>query len=376
MARTKILQVITLSEWGGAQRVVFDLADNFNKEEFQVEVACQPSGLLKEKLRARNIKVHEIASLKRDLSLLDDVKAFWALKKLIKKEKYDIVHCHSAKAGFLGRWAAKKAGVKKIYYTVHSWGFYNKEEYGLMEKTFIILEKLASRHTTKIVCVAEKVKIDGLKNKIAKPEKFLVIPNGIEFNIENKREEIRAGYNIEPTDVVFGMTARLAYPKDPILFLQIAKEVLKEARNVKFVLVGTGPLMEKCLEFVKENKLENFVLLLGEKTPLEARELFFAFDVFVLLSKFEGLPITILEAMFAGLSVIASNVGGISEMIEQTKGGLLVDNKNFDEIKSQLSWLIKNPQIKEQMGEYNLQKAKTNFTLEKMVERYENLYLQ
>lgn len=383
--RKKILQIITLSEWGGAQRVVFDLADNLNKDDFQVEVACQPGGLLVEKLRARNIKVFEISNLKRELSFVDDIKAFFTLKKLIKKEKYDIVHCHSAKAGILGRWAARSAGVKNIYYTVHSWSFYNKEEYGLMEKVFVLLEKFVSRFTTKIVCVAEKVKIDGLKRKIAKPEKFLVIKNGIDFNVENKRDELRAGYGIEPTDIVFGMVARLAYPKDPILFLQIAKGITKEVENAKFVLVGDGPLMQDCRNFVEtpafaeatadKRILQENILLLGEKMPLEARELFFAFDVFVLLSKFEGMPITVLEAMFAGLPIIASNVGGIGELIEKGKGGFLVDNKNFGEIKSQLNWLIKNPQQRNQMGEYNFQKAKTNFTLQKMVNQYESLYL-
>ncbi|MDD4990287.1 MAG: glycosyltransferase family 4 protein [Candidatus Pacebacteria bacterium] len=376
MDRIKILQIITLSEWGGAQRVVFDLADNLNKNEFQVEVACGGGGLLVEKLRARNIKVYEILNLKRELSFIDDVKAFFALKKLIKKEKYDIVHCHSAKAGILGRWAAKSAGVRNIYYTVHSWSFYNKEEFGITAKLFIGLEKLFSRHTKKIVCVANKVMADGILRKIAKSEKFLAIPNGIDFNVENKRDEIRTGYGIRITDIVFGMVARLAYPKDPLLFLQLAKEILKEADNAKFVLVGDGPLMQKCQEFIKQENLQEALLLLGEKTPLETRELFFAFDVFLLLSKFEGMPITVLEAMFAGLPIIASNVGGIGELIEKEKGGFLIRHSDKEALKEKMLYLIKNPQVRKQMGEYNFQKAREDFTLEKMVRAYEELYLE
>jgi glycosyltransferase involved in cell wall biosynthesis len=410
MKRIKILQIITLSDWGGAQRVVFDLACNLNKEKFEVETACSPSGLLVEKLRARNIKVHEVKNLVRRLSVISDIKAFFALKKIIKKGKYDIIHCHSSKAGFLGRAAGKACNVKKIYYTVHSWSFYNKDEFGFMDKAFVLMERLSSKGAAKIICVSNRVMADGVRRKIAKPKKFLLIQNGIDFNVENKREEIRKSYNIKSKDVVVAMVARLAKPKDPLLFLQVAKEVLKTEQDAKFVLVGSGPMHQKCHDFVDKEKLEGRALLLGEKPPIEARELFFIFDVFVFLSSFEGLPITVLEAMFASLPVIASNVGGIPELIgdgfgglaapkpsearfqqgvafsvakpafdpsglRRGEGGFLVRNNYFSEIKEAIGYLIKNPQIRKQMGGYNLQKAKADFTLEKMVRAYEKLYL-
>jgi len=398
MARIKVLQVITLSDWGGAQRVVFDLVCNLDKEKFEVEVACSPNGLLVEKLKARNIKVYEVENLVRRISIINDIKAFFALKKIIKKGKYDIVHCHSAKAGFLGRMAGKSLKIKNIYYTVHSWSFYNKDEFSFMENAFVSMEKLSAIGCDKIVCVSNKVMVDGIRRKIAKSRKFLVIKNGINFNVENKRNELRNSYNIKNKEIVIAMVARLSKPKNPFLFLQVAKEVLKTEKNVKFILLGGGVLSQECHNFVEQEKLEEGVLLLGEKSPIEARELFFAFDIFVLLSGFEGLPITILEAMFASLPVVASDVGGISELIDDGSGGLatpkpsearlcsgelwrgeggfLVKNNYFNEIKESIEYLIKNPQIRKQMGEYNLQKAKDNFTLEQMVSQYERLYLE
>ena len=250
MQRKKILQIITLSDWGGAQRVIFDLACNLDKEKFEVEVACSPNGLLVEKLRARNIKVHEVKNLVRRLSVINDIKAFFALKKIIKKGKYDIVHCHSSKAGFLGRAAGKAVGVKNIYYTVHSWSFYNKDEFGFMEKFFVAMEKISSVGSKKIVCVSNRVMGDGVRRKISKPKKFLLIQNGIDFNVENKKEEIRKAYNIKNKEVVVAMVARLAKPKDPLLFLQVAKEVLKTEPLTKFLLVGSGPMQKKCHYFV------------------------------------------------------------------------------------------------------------------------------
>jgi len=373
--RQKVLQIITLSQWGGAQQVVFDLAVHLNKEYFQVEVACQGAGLLVEKLRKENIKVYEIPFLQREMSFVNDLKTFFYLKKLIKKEKYDIVHCHSAKAGILGRWAAKAAGVKKIYYTVHSWSFYNQEEFGKKAKLFIFLEKFFALWAKKIICVAQKVMEDGIAYRIAPKEKFLVIANGIDFKVENKREQIRSDYGIKSSEVVLGMVARLAYPKDPLLFLQTAREVLNKVSNAKFILVGDGPLMGQCQAFVQEQKLQEKILLLGEKMPAQTRALFFAFDVFVLLSHFEGMPITILEAMFAKLPVIASDVGGIKELVEKEKGGFLLERNQKELCEEKMLYLIQNAQTRKQMGEYNFQKAQNQFSLEKMIKNYESLYL-
>ena len=374
--RQKILQIITLSDWGGAQRVVFDLVCNLDKEKFEVEVACGAGGLLVEKLKTRNIKVYEVENLVRRISIINDIKAFFALKKIIKKGKYNTVHCHSAKAGFLGRMAGKALKVKNIYYTVHSWSFYNKDEFSFMENTFVSMEKLSAIGCDKIICVSNKVMIDGIRRKIAKSKKFLIIKNGIDFNVENKRNELRESYNVKDKEIVIAMVARLSKPKKPLLFLQVAKEILKTQKNLKFALVGSGTLSQKCHNFVEQENKEGKILLLGEKSPIEARELFFAFDAFVLLSGFEGLPITILEAMFSSLAVVASRVGGIEEMIDENKGGFLVKNNYFNEIKESIEYLIKNPQIRKQMGEYNLQKAKDNFTLEQMVSQYERLYLE
>lgn len=374
--RKKVLQIITLSQWGGAQRVVFDLADSLDKNLFEVEVACSPEGLLVEKLKSRNIKVHEVKNLVRKLSITNDIKAFLDLKRIIKKGNYDIVHCHSSKAGFLGRLAALSEGVKNIYYTVHSWSFYNKSEFGFWEKFFIFMERTTSYQAKKIICVSNRVMADGVRKNIGQPENFIVIRNGINFNVENKREEIRKAYNIKDKETVVAMVARLAKPKDPFLFIEVAKEILRKNSQTKFLLVGSGPLRQKCQELIKKEDLAKKILLVGEKLPLEAMELFFAFDVFVLLSGFEGLPITIIEAMFAGLAVVASDVGGVNELIDKEKGGFLVKNNYFGEIEEAIKYLIENPQIRHEMGKYNSQKAKTGFALERMVKEYKNLYLE
>lgn len=369
----KILHIITLSQWGGAQRVCFDLVTNLPKDKFLVEVACGPGGILVEKLKKKGIKIYEISSFRRDFSPLNDFKTLFSLYRLIKKNKYDIVHCHSTKAGFLGRMAAKLAGVKKIYFTVHGWGFYNIKEYGWAQWFLIFLEKLCAKFSTKIICVSEKVKEDGLKREIAQESKFLVIKNGISFKVKEEREKMRKRLNIKEDEVVVGMVGRLAYQKDPLLFLKVAIEVQKEFPQTKFILIGGGPLYQDCQNFIKENNLNN-ILLLGEKKPGETRELLLAFDIFVLTSKFEGLPITIIEAMFAKLPIVASDVGGVRELVKNGENGFLIEPENIEDFKEKISYLIKNPSKRKEMGKENFNVAKENFNLEKMIRNYSQLY--
>ena len=223
--------------------MVYDLSCNLNKEKFLVEVACSAGGLLNKKLKEKGIKVYEIPSLKREICPCQDLKTFFVLWRLIRRGKYDIVHCHSTKAGFLGRLAAKLARVKKIYFTVHSWGFYNTEEYGRQRRLFRWLEKIASLFSTKLICVSEKVHTDGFKNKIAKDKKFQVIKNGIKFELKESKTTIRQKMQIPKDKIIIVMTARLAYPKDPLLFLKASRIVKSRLPEAKFILIGEGPLM-------------------------------------------------------------------------------------------------------------------------------------
>jgi len=374
--KQKILHIITLSNWGGAQRICFDLVTNLDKEKFQVEVAVRPGGILVDKLKEKGIPVHQVDSLKREISPLNDLKALFSLYRLIRKGKYDIVHCHSTKAGILGRIAAKLAGVKKIYFTAHGWGFYNQEEYGWAQKLIIFLEKISAKCSTKIICVSEQGKKDGVKRKIAKENKFLVTKNGICWKEKITKEEAKKKMNAKTNEIVTGMVGRLAYQKDPLMFLEVGKEIIKKFPKTKFILIGDGPLMKECKDFVKENELEKTVFLLGEKPPGETRELLTGLDIFVLTSKFEGLPLTVVEAMFAGLPIIATNVGGISEVVKNEVGGFLINPPSREKLIEKISYLIKNPLERRKMGQKNRKFAKENLTLEKMVEEYENLYSQ
>lgn len=370
----KILHIITLSEWGGAQQVCYDIVTNLDKEKFSVEVACAPGGELINRLEEHGIVVHKIDSLKRDISPVNDLKALFALYRLIRKGSYDIVHCHSTKAGLLGRIAAWLARTPKRFFTVHGWGFYNTEEYGYIQRLLILFEKISGWVSTKVICVSKQVKEDGLKRKIAPEAKFTLIRNGTAWNSSKQEGTLRKEIEVDDKDILFGMVARLSYPKNPLLFLQGAEKVVADNDLAKFVLIGDGPFYKDCEEFVVEKGLRENVYLLGFRK--NARQLFPDFDIFVLTSQFEGLPMTIIEAMFAGLPIIATDVGGVNELVEEGRNGLLTEPHNVDQLARKMMYLIENPEKRINMGKESHKTANENFTITKMIQEYEKLYTE
>jgi len=369
----KVLQIITLSEWGGAQQICYDLATKLPNDEFTVEVACAPGGVLVEELEKSGIKVQRINSLKRDFSPIQDLKCLFQLYSLIRRGKYQIVHCHSTKAGILGRIAAWLARVPRIYFTVHGWGFYNEQEYGWAQKILVLAERLCARFSTKIVCVSENDLKQGLLRKIARAGKFALIPNGVAMENRNRTGTLRREINATDEEVVFGMVARLHYPKDPILYLKAAKMVLESNGGCHFVLIGDGSLYDECLEFVSKSGLESRVHVLGFRK--DARFLYSDFDVFVLSSLFEGLPLTVIEAMFAGLPAVASNVGGLPELVSDGRNGFLTIPGSPEDLAQKMLLLAEDDYLRRKMGGESSIIAKSQFALETMISQYRDLYL-
>ncbi|MBI4244703.1 MAG: glycosyltransferase family 4 protein [Planctomycetes bacterium] len=369
----KILFIITLSEWGGAQKICFDLATNLDKRKFTAEVAANPVGLLSERLVEHGIVFHPIKRLRRNPSLVNDFLALIFLYRLIKAGEYDIVHCHTTKAGILGRIAAKLNRTKKIYFTAHGWGFYNKE-YKWAKSLLFFLERTAARWSTKIVCVSKKTRIDAIEKTVAKSDKFLVINNGISWHAQTTRNEIREKLSIKKEEVIIGFVGRLAYPKEPLAFLKAALAIHRKFRRAKFFLIGSGPLKIVCENFIIEHRLENNCLLFGEQNPEETRSLMLCFDMIVSTSLYEGSPIIMLEAMCASLPIIATSVGGVTELVVHGHNGLLVPPNDTRRLVNEITRLIVDEEQRKKMGIKNNYSIHENFSINTMVQNYARLY--
>ncbi|HEY8541004.1 MAG TPA: glycosyltransferase [Pseudothermotoga sp.] len=320
--KQKILQLITRSDWAGGQKVLYTLVYGIKKyysEQFDIEVACgEENGMLIPELEKIGVEVHIIKDLVREISLIKDIKAFFQIKKLIKQGKYDIVHVHSSKAGFLGRIAARLCGIKNIIYTVHGW--WPIEQYtGLKRKLFIMAERFAAKFCDKIVLLCNRDMQKAKNWKIGKEGQYIVIPNTI-IPIEGiQKGKLRKELNI-PNDIkIVGNVARLDPPKNPLRFLEVAKLILKERKDVIFVWIG-GSIVEdtygKQVEqwLAKNPDQAKFIHFLPFRK--DAIELMADFDVFLLTSDAEGMPLVVLEAQSLGIPVVSTDVGCVGEMTD------------------------------------------------------------
>jgi len=355
----KILYIITKSEAGGAQTHVAELCKYFSNKGNTVGVLSYPGGWLQTEVEKMGIKFFANNYFSNSLNPVRIIKAYLETKKVIKEFKPDLVHCHSSAAGAYGRLAVRNK--IRTLYTAHGWGF-NIGVPFFQKWIAILIEKYLSGYTSKIICVSDFVKNLGLKFRIAPEDKFVVIKNGVlvkEINPRSIDKKVR---------IVF--VGRLAEPKDPLLLLEAVNKI-KDKSLFEVSIVGDGKKRIECENFIKEKHLVN-VKIFGELDLLEVDKLLQDSDIFVLISKWEGLPLTILEAMSVGLPVVVSNVGGISEVVN-TENGILVENK-VDDIEQALVELIQNRGLRLKMGESGYEKVKQSFSLGKMLEELEYIY--
>lgn len=303
--KKKILFVITKSNWGGAQRYVYDLATTLPKDQFDVRVAFGEPGLLAKKLDAARITTCPISGLQRDVSLSADVKSFFELLHLSRAQKPDVVHLNSTKAGGVGALAARLAGVPRVIFTVHGWPFL--EDRSVVAKAFIWI---ASWFTVllchKVICISD-YDLRVAKRMPFVGDKIVRIYNGISPMSFGTGEKIRCAF--PPGVTITGIIGELTRNKNQIALIEEAKD----NPNMYVAIVGSGEDYSMLEEQIKKYGLGDHVKLFGF---LPAEEVLRGFDVFALPSLKEGLPYVLLEAKVVGLPIVANRVGGVSEILD------------------------------------------------------------
>ncbi|KAF2958592.1 glycosyl transferase family 1 [Thermotoga sp. Ku-13t] len=317
----KVLQIITRSDWAGAQKVMYNIVYGLKKyysEEFEVEVAFgKENGMLIAELEKIGIKYHIINDLVREVSPIKDFKAYLQIKSLIKQNRYDVVHTHSSKAGILGRIAAKRAGVKKVIHTYH--GFWGIEQYtGIKRALLILAERIAAKYADYLVLLCKRDLEKAKKWKIGQESQYKIIHNAIIPEERIERGLLRKELNIPDNIKIVGNVARLDRQKNPMRFLRIAEEVVKQRDDVVFVWIGGsvvedeyGAEVQKYLQEHESLKDKAYILSFRK----DANKLMADFDVFLLTSDSEGAPLVVLEAQSLGIPVVSTDVGCVGEMI-------------------------------------------------------------
>ena len=305
LGRKKILYVITKSNWGGAQRYVYDLATAL-KSDFDVSVAFGQEGLLAKKLREVSIPIFPIKALERDISLSGDVKSFFELLRLFRVERPDIVHLNSSKAGGVGALAARLAGIPRIIFTAHGWPFW--EQRNPFSRGLIYLFSWLTALLAHKVIVVSDYDLSVAKKMPFVGHKTIRIYNGIDLNpVLGSADVVRHSF---PSGVrITGTIGELTKNKNQVALIEQAKN----NPEMHVAIVGEGEDRLYLMKKIEAYALRDRVKLFGF---MPANEVLRGFDVFALPSIKEGLPYVLLEAKAAGLPMVANRVGGVGEILD------------------------------------------------------------
>ncbi|MDR7923973.1 glycosyltransferase family 4 protein [Latilactobacillus sakei subsp. sakei] len=353
----RILYGITASNWGGAQEYVFQLIKYETKLGNEIGIFIGEEGELSSRLKKiSGVRVYIVPELQREINIFTDLKAIKKIKNVYLDFQPDIIHLNSSKAGAVGRLATKMLKIKPIViYTAHGWAFTD----GVSKKKAVVyksIEKKLAKLTDKIFCVSQNdYDLADKANIFISETHGQVIYNGSDFKAFKNNETKRK--NDTPKIL---MVARFDKQKNQKLLIE-ALNLVKQKYELYFI--GDGPTREYCEQLVTSFGLSDRITFYGFQKDVES--FLKESDLFCLITNYEGLPISIIEAMATGLPVIASNVGGNKELVTSSNGALVKNDKEM--ISIELAKILKNQELREKMGVESYKMYKKQFTLDRML---------
>ncbi|MHC0037555.1 glycosyltransferase family 4 protein [Pseudoneobacillus sp. C159] len=370
----KILYVITGADIGGAQKHVMDLVSWFQKNGAKLEVVTGEEGPLVDWLILRGIPV-KIIPIPRSIQPMKDWKAFWQLRQHLRRNPFNIVHCHSSKAGIIGRLAAFVCRVPKIIFTAHGFVFTDPTLSKKKKAFYIFLERLFGRFSSDIITVSQYDYLAGLGIGLRK-QNLHMIHNGLPTeqvqsvpNWESKQAQLRTS-----DKKIIGFVGRLVPEKNIEMIIRIAEQFHRQALpyGVEFWLLGEGRLAEHYYQTVKEKGLTEIVKFWGNQTNVI--DFMDKMHVMLITSHKEGLPYVLLEAMGRGLPVISTDVGGIKEVLDPSGSlELLVPLNDDNQMNQKLEKLLYHDRERERIGRILLQQA-SYYTADIMCKKIKDIY--
>ena len=357
----KILYLITRAERGGAQVHLLDLIRGF-REKCEIEVAAGEDGFLLEEAQRLGVGCHVLPSLVQPVSPRMDLRALRELVALLRKSGPDLIHAHTSKAGILGRLSGWLCHIPAVF-TAHTWSFAE----GTSWKWKLIgapCERLAALVGGPIINVSEANRELALRYRVASPAKLLTIHNGIPDEFPDGR------LDRDETPAIL-MVARFAPQKDHALLVEACAQ-LRDPFRLQFA--GTGDKLAEIERKIEECGLENRVEFLGDRSDVS--QLLRRASIFALASNWEGFPLSILEAMRAGLPVVASDVGGVREAVIDGENGFVVPRGDRSGFARALQALLDDQSLRARMGRRSRRLFEEHFTLERMLRRTFDLYRQ
>lgn len=382
----KVLHIITRFDKGGSAENTFLTAAHRDGGRYEVRLVTgqqdentsnnEKSAIEKNiaALREKGVPLIVCPHLVRELRPIADLTAFFSLCGIIRRERPDIVHTHTSKAGMLGRWAARLCRVPVVVHTPHGHVF--QGYFGPVKtRLFVILERWTAKITDVLVMLTPQEMKEHLELRIAPPEKFTVIHSGVDMEeCDPERFPRSAGrkvLRIDENKTVIGTVGRLTAIKGQDVLIRAAAELAKTRADVLLVILGAGELQGELEKQVQYSGISEIVRFLGWRP--DVCRVMSAFDIFCLPSLNEGMGKVVVEAMAMGLPVVASDVGGIKNLVGDGENGLLVPPGNASALAAALDSMCNNPQKRRLMGASGRQKA-PSYSAAAMVAKIEKLY--
>src|SRR5437870_992177 len=381
--RVHILRVIARLNMGGPALHVAYLTEGLRKRGYDTTLVAGSLARGEDSMAfvadAHGVEVVRIDELGREISPLRDLMATIRLAKLIRKERPQILHTHTAKAGTVGRVAALLAGSRRPPIIVHTFhGHVLRGYFGPLRSLFFrLLERWLASRTTALIAVSPQVRDDLVSLGVAPKERFVVIRLGIELDErvspdQNGRVESRRYLGIPDDRFAVGWIGRMTAVKRTDDVLVAFKSLRESGVDATLCMVGDGPDRAGLEQRAHDLGIVRDTLFLGYQG--DVAPFYAAFDALVLPSSNEGTPVSVIEALGAGRPVVATRVGGIPDVVRDGEEGFLVEPGATDELAERLERLARDPALRERMGKQGRERVLPRYAVERLVDDVDRLY--
>jgi glycosyltransferase involved in cell wall biosynthesis len=369
----KVLHLITSITIGGAQDNTLLTIEKHNPSSFEVHLASNPNGFWQERAQKAADVFHPLPNLVNPLSPLQDIATLIGIVRLLRQEKFDLLHTHSSKAGILGRWAGKIVGIPVVH-TIHGFPFHDfmpkwKRQF------YINIERSVRPFTDFFITVSELNRQEAAKLNILSLDNSQTVYSGIDFakldrpsNLQHTRHTLKIPEAWQTISIV----GRLDEQKAPYFVIDAFAKVLEHHPNTLLLLVGDGKLLNSLKSQVQQLGIADKVRFLGSREDVP--EILKVSDVFALSSLWEGLGRAMTEAMLIGKPVVVPNIYGIPEIVHHNETGLLFPAKDVEQLAEHLNYLLQHPEERERLGNNARQLTRQLFDANLMVQQIEAIY--
>ena len=368
----KILYILEATS-GGTQKHVIDIAKKIDKSVFQIDIIYSTS-------RNKNFVQESDGIFNRTYGLpirrsasITDISNILKMRQIIKQNNYDIVHCHSTKAGFVGRLAAFVSRHSNVIYSPHGFMFCDNS-IPFKRFLYLSLEKYLGYLTKKLIAVSGSERDLAIQHNIVPNKKIITLYNSIDpsdFNdysyINRVPEKLKDG-----SEIILGTVGRLYYQKDPITLIKSFKIINDRFPNTKLIMVGDGPLEQFCIKLIDKLGLKTKVKLEGYQK--NSKSYYKMFDIFMLSSHYEGLPYALLEAMCMGIPSVGTNVVGIKDLILHGETGFLAEEEDYVGLADSVISILNNPELLSQFSENAKRMTRESFNFNNGIIKYQEFY--